>query len=411
MKKTTLTHRTLALVTATTIGVGAIAVTSTAEAAWRPATVSSAAATAPTDVRAVGVSSTSVTIAWDGPAGATKYRLDYADNAEMNGFESKWTKYEQFTVKNLAPGTTYWVRVRVVEMDGTQQRGPASSVVEVRTEAGAPAPEPAPEPTPTPEPAPEPEPAPAPSPSGDTLFGANYTTSSTVDETIYQNRATAARIFFQQLDSAKFSSNGAVKEALADGVDTFVISWKETNQDAIKTFLAGIPGDLTVYTSFNHEPENDHGKPGSAEYNAWATEYRRQWTLQSPLMREAGTIPTNILMAWTLSAGSGRDVADWTPPKGTIDVFAFDAYYGKGKDPAALVDRMVAATKAAGLSRTGVGETGAPVSDSTRVEKTRQMRAAMIEAGMFEWGLYWNASGPSGYDSRMDEATADAWFN
>ena len=77
-------------------------------------------------------------------------------------------------------------------------------------------------------------------------------------------------------------------------------------------------------------------------------EYRRQWGLQSPLMRAEGMIPTNILMAYTLVKGSGRDVADWTPPKGSVDVFAFDGYYGKGKDPTALVERMSAAAKAAG---------------------------------------------------------------
>jgi hypothetical protein len=227
---------------------------------------------------------------------------------------------------------------------------------------------------------------------------------------MYAGRATAARIFFQQLDGAKFSSNGAVKQALADGVKTFVISWKETDQNAIKTFLAGIPDGLTVYTSFNHEPEDDEGSPGSAAYNAWSQEYKHQWSVQAPLMRAEGFIPTNILMAWTLSPGSGRDVAEWTPPKGTVDVFAFDAYYGKGKQPANLVDKMTAAAKAAGVTRTGLGETGAPASDANRVENTRAMRDAVLKSGVFDFALYWNSSGPSGYDSRMDQATADAWF-
>jgi hypothetical protein len=219
-----------------------------------------------------------------------------------------------------------------------------------------------------------------------------------------------ARVFFQQLDGAKFASNAGVKEAMADGVKTFVISWKETDQSAIKSFLAGIPEGLTVYTSFNHEPENDEGNPGSAAYKSWSTEYKHQWQVQAPLMRAEGFIPTNILMAYTLTKSSGRDVADWTPPKGTVDVFAFDAYYGKGKDPSALVDRMVAATKAAGIARTGLGETGAPTSDPDRVANTKEMRNAVLDSGMFAFGLYWNSSEGSGYDSRMDKATADAWF-
>ncbi len=94
-----------------------------------------------------------------------------------------------------------------------------------------------------------------------------------------------------------------------------------------------------------------------------------------------------------------------------MDVFAFDAYYGKGKDPQALVDRMVAAAKTAGVSRSGVAETGAPTSDPNRVENTRAMKAAMVDAGIFDFGLYWNSAEGSGYDSRMDKATADAWFD
>ncbi len=127
-------------------------------------------------------------------------------------------------------------------------------------------------------------------------------------------------------------------------------------------------------------------------------------------MRKQGFIPTNILMAWTLSPKSGRKVASWTPPKGTVDVFAFDAYYGKGKSPRSLVDSMVAATRKAGVSRSGVAETGAPTSDPDRVRNTRRMKAAMIDAGIFDFGLYWNSAESSGYDSRMDKRTADAWF-
>ncbi len=63
---------------------------------------------------------------------------------------------------------------------------------------------------------------------------------------------------------------------------TFVISWKETDRHAIKKFLKGIPDKLRVYTSFNHEPEDDHGRPGSAAYKAWSREYKHQWERQAP---------------------------------------------------------------------------------------------------------------------------------
>ena len=91
-------------------------------------------------------------------------------------------------------------------------------------------------------------------------------------------------------------------------------------------------------------------------------------------------------------------------------MFAFDGYYGKGKEPSALVERMSAAAKAAGVSRTGLGETGAPTSDADRVANTREMREAIIEDGTYAFALYWHATGTTGYDSRMNEATGDAWF-
>jgi hypothetical protein len=231
-----------------------------------------------------------------------------------------------------------------------------------------------------------------------------------VDERVYEDRAEIARIFFQQLDTAQFSRNGAVQEALADGVKTFSISWKETDKEAVKRFLAGIPNGLTVYTTYHHEPEDDHGKPGDAAYKTWSAQYKQNWVAQAPLMRAEGFIPTSILMEWTLDSRSGRNVADWTPPKGTVDVFAFDAYYGANQNAETQVGRMEAATRAAGATRTGVAETGAPVNYAPRVERTKAFKAAVLDSGMFDWAIYWNDTTGS-YDARMNAATADAWFD
>lgn len=421
MTKTSRTRRHLALAAVAGLGLAVPAFSGTAEAMVPDTAQSSTrhSAPTPTNLRALDATSTSIDVGWDAVAGATRYRLDVADNPQMADVTRKWTRHDHLTLSGLEPGSSRWVRVRVTEMNGETERSALSEVVQVDTTGGS-ATDGTTDATTgdtgtggggTTTGGTTDGSSQAPAPSGRTRFGANYTTAAGVDEGMYDGRAAAARIFFQQLDSAKFSSNGAVKEALADGVKTFVISWKETDQSAIKTFLAGIPDGLTVYTSFNHEPEDDHGSPGSADYKAWSAEYKHQWSVQSPLMRAEGFIPTNILMAWTLSSGSGRDVADWTPPKGTVDVFAFDAYYGKGKSPSALVDRMTAATRAAGLSRTGLGETGAPSSDADRVANTKEMKQAVNDSGMFDFALYWNSSGPSGYDSRMDQATADAWFD
>lgn len=348
-----------------------------------PATSASAA---PTDLRVVSSTSTSLTFDWTAPAGATQYKLVYSTSPTFSGAKAKWTTATQVTVGGLTPDTTYYARVRVVA--GSAGTSPFSGTVSVRT----PVTEPPPEEPPT-----------------DTIFGANYTDNPAIDESVYAGRAKVARVFFQRLTGVSFMADVAVQEAYAAGIRTFVISWRDTNVGAIQAFLADIPDDLTIYSSYNHEPENDHGRPGSSTYRAWSTEYKRQWTIQSPLMRAEGFIPTNILMAWTLDPRSGRNVADWTPPSGTVDVFAFDAYYGKGKDPYTQVARMVAAAEDAGIAQIALAEAGSPATDPEQLVKTARMRAAVIAAGTFTFANYWNSLGGT-FDSRMDEDLADAWF-
>jgi hypothetical protein len=390
-------RRTLALLAAAGLAVGLLSATAgTADA--RPETTdrtwqSLLPAYTPTNVHVTGTTTTTASLAWDRPVGATRFRVAWSTSSQMTDLHRQRTRDDHITLTGLQPGTSIWVRVRVLELYGLAWVGPAATPVKVTTDAET-----------------DPAPSPSPSPSGTTLFGANYTTQSGVDERVYQNRAQVARIFFEQLDGAQFTRNGAVQEALADGVKTFVISWKETDLAAIRTFLAGIPDNLTVYTAFNHEPEDDHGQPGTTSYKAWSAEYKRQWSLQSPVMRAQGMIPTNILMAWTIFPKSGRTLAEWTPPRGTVDVFAFDAYYRQGKDPSKLVDAIVAATKSVGLERTGLAETGAPADDPSRLLMTREMRASVLAAGNFDFACYWGSLGRTGYDSRMNAATADAWF-
>ena len=90
-------------------------------------------------------------------------------------------------------------------------------------------------------------------------------------------------------------------------------------------------------------------------------------------------------------------------------MFAFDGYYGEGKDPSTMVTRMAQAARDAGVVRTGLAETGAPVADAARLANTAEMREAILRAGTFEFGIYWNSATAS-YDSRMDQAVSDAWF-
>jgi hypothetical protein len=246
-----------------------------------------------------------------------------------------------------------------------------------------------------------------------TLWGANYSDVAGINEALVAGRAQSARIFLQGLGGVKWSNIARAQRAVKDGVKTFVVSWKDQNLDNIKAFLDSIPDDLTVYACFNHEPENDHGNPGDAAYATWSKQWKDQWAKQSPVIREAGAIPTQILMGWTLFPASNRKLSEWTAPEGTVDVFGFDGYVNKFT-PAAMVDAIVAATKAAGLTRTMIAETGSQVTDTKRTEKLIDLKQRIVKAPeqgvTFVTAIYWNAQDP-GFDCRLTQKDADVWFS
>lgn len=239
-----------------------------------------------------------------------------------------------------------------------------------------------------------------------TLYGLNFAQSGA---SVYESRAKAARIFLQGLGTTKWSDIARVQRATTLGITTFVVSWKDQDINHVRAFLASIPKGLTVYACFNHEPENDHGDAGSASYAQWSKDWKDQWSKQSPVIREYGFIPTQILMGWTLFPMSGRKVEDWTAPKGTVDVFAFDGYVNKFA-PKEMVNAMVAATKAAGLTRTGLAETGSQLTDTGRTKKLTDLKTEIDKAEVpFEWAIYWNAADP-GFDCHLNDVDADVWF-
>ena len=175
----------------------------------------------------------------------------------------------------------------------------------------------------------------------------------------------------------QFSRNGAVKEALADGVKTFVISWKETDLGAIRTFLAGIPDGLTVYTTFNHEPEDDHGKPGTTRVQGLVR------GVQAP-----------VVAAVAGDAGAGHHphqhphgldpLPEVGSRRGRVDAaeghgrrVRLRRLLRQGQGPVELVDRSWPRPRRPGCQRTGLAETGAPSSDPSRVLHTREMQASV----------------------------------
>lgn len=241
-------------------------------------------------------------------------------------------------------------------------------------------------------------------PKTSTLYGLNFTDTASK----YEPRAKVARVYLQSLKGVTWQSIPRIQRATNAGVTTFVVSHKDGDLGNVRAFLATIPAGVTVYVCVNHEPENDHGEPGSAAYATWSITWKQRWADQSPLIRAVGAIPTQILMGWTLYPGSKRDLADWTAPAGTVDCFAFDGYVNSF-DPADLVARIVAATKAAGVTRTGLAETGSQVTDKARTTKLTTLKAALDESGMFDWGIYWNDVDP-GFDARLNDTDADVWL-
>lgn len=247
----------------------------------------------------------------------------------------------------------------------------------------------------------------------ETLYGVNFPDLAVgAKPGLGESRAKVARIFLQGLSGVKWANIARAQRAVKAGITTFVISWKDQDLDHVKAFLATIPDGLTIYACFNHEPENDHGDPGSATYAAWSDKWKQCWLDQSPLIRAEGFIPTQILMGWTLFPKSGRKLEEWTAPKGTVDVFGFDGYVNKFS-PQDMVDAMVAATKAAGLTKTMIAETGSQITDTARTAKLvdlKQRIAAAPDAGVtFVAAIYWDDADP-GFDARLNDADADVWF-
>jgi hypothetical protein len=194
------------------------------------------------------------------------------------------------------------------------------------------------------------------------------------------------------------------KRAYSEGNRVMVVSWKGTQPGAdVAAAFKNVPSDVTVYGCYWHEPEDNIAK-GDITLADW----RARTIEHAAAMRTVGVVPTVILMAYTLNAGSGRNVMDYGNTK--ADVLAWDYYMNpaKGKDdPEGMVDRMLFAARSMGAKATGVAETGVPntVAEATAVDLVRRLRTKLAATDGVLWGTFWSSG-----EFAFTDATATAWF-
>lgn len=195
------------------------------------------------------------------------------------------------------------------------------------------------------------------------------------------------------------------------GIKTVVLSWKEDNVDNVRQFLRTKPDDVKVYGCYHHEPENgDFPDP-----QVW----RDNWERMSVVIREAGCIPTAILMGYTFKPASGRDLNDWVLPKDTIDVLGIDTYgyfnYNLPEEQGFLDILDVCAANEWGW---GIGEIGALVGEQDRTYEDRAEWAGIYrnycienEAAFACWfdRVHRHSNPPR--DFTLDPLTASAWYD
>lgn len=260
-----------------------------------------------------------------------------------------------------------------------------------------------------------------------TLVGVSLasTPGETAVQTVARNRAQfgslpAVRIF----DDLPPTTWGAspLLAALGTG-STVVYSVKGGDMASVATgsldasmsaFLRSKPADVTVYVALHHEPEDDvaRGTFTAAQFVA-ATAHL------APVVRAAGGIPTTILMAYTLQAGSGRNWHDYYTP--AVDVLAWDAYNtsANAKVPAYRVPDTMVSPVVAVAQETGKpfgwAELGSPCisgdADCTgRGAWLTQVGGAMTSAGA-SFLTYWNRSALSGASdyALRDAPSISAW--
>jgi len=184
--------------------------------------------------------------------------------------------------------------------------------------------------------------------------------------------------------------------------------------DRLRGFLASRPAGVKVWVALHHEPEDDVARGAFT-----AAQFRAATAHLAPVIRQAGGVPTTILMQYTLSRASGRDWHDYYSP--AVDVLAWDGYNTAAADrspgykSAEDYVRPVLAVAAETGKAFGWAELGSPCIAGDSGCHGRAAWLASLEQSFSRVGAqfatYWNRPDfGAGFDySLSDGPSVDAW--
>ncbi|GII79764.1 hypothetical protein Sru01_47460 [Sphaerisporangium rufum] len=261
--------------------------------------------------------------------------------------------------------------------------------------------------------------------AGGTLCGASFQPES--GETRQQALA-REDAKFGGLDSARVFFSGLPESwplKVDYGKRPLVVSFKGDADDHVagkydatmRKWFADAPRDRDIYWVYYHEPEQE-----IRDGMFTAAQYRKAWQHLAKLAEEADNPrlhATQVLMQWSLEAGSKRNWRDYYPGDGVLDVLAWDVYNhpdtaAKGiyRTPADILDKVVTANKSVGLPM-GVAELGSPLAagdaDGTkRAQWVRAMNAYLAGHGS-KWNMWFDLNWPDGDYRLRDQPGIAAW--
>lgn len=222
-----------------------------------------------------------------------------------------------------------------------------------------------------------------------TGYGASYAPTAHADEHRWAGKAKVARIFDSN-QLGEWDDYPPAQRAYAGGVRKFSFSWKGTDPQDIRDFATTVPKGVRIWGTYWHEPEDD------IEAQRFTLKQWKARTIeQAAVMREVGIVPTRILMGYTLFPESGRNVADYDLPAGTIAVSALDMHLGPKRTGERAARLLLREQRRTGLPL-AVPEVSGPA------KKARAFKA-LID-GRARWACWFT------YSRGMGAAQAKAWF-
>jgi hypothetical protein len=214
----------------------------------------------------------------------------------------------------------------------------------------------------------------------------------------YEPKAKVARIY---VDTGRtdIRQEPEFVRAMDNGVKAVSLSWKDTNAKWFGT----MPSGVKWYGTRHHEPENDI--PGTISLAQW----KQYQATDMPKVRAAGGIPTVILMGFTMAPTSGRNPADYTLPKGLVDVYGIDFYPDKSpnRTQAQIIGAFKAMLPTWGVTRWAIAEYGVIGTASDAVADIKELKPLMADA---EFATYWASQAAGKPNYAFTSATSTAWF-